>query len=140
MGIGADLVLAVCGSGGSDGVAVFIVGIVVLLWLLAVGAVIRGAEANSERVLLTGLVVISVVIGAVLFFGPEGVSGDGDYLTRFFLALLIPGAVGGGVALLTQAVPVGRALFVSVCGALFLTGGAFLLLFASLLFGTGCLE
>jgi hypothetical protein len=37
-------------------------------------------------------------------------------------------------------VPLGRAIFVSVCGALFLTGGVFLLLFASLLFGTGCLE
>jgi hypothetical protein len=138
--MGANVVLAVCGDGGSNAVALLVVAIVVVLWLLAVSAVIRATEDGSERALLIGLVLVSVLIGAGIFFLPEGVSGNGDYLSRFFLALLIPGAIGVGAALLTRAAHVGRALFVSVCGALFLTGGAFLLLFASLLFGTGCLE
>ena len=112
----------------------------VLLWLLTVGAVIRAGEDATERALLIGLVLASVVIGAGIFFLPEGVSGDGDYFTRFFLALLIPGAIGIAVALLTQAVHAGRALLISVCGALFLVGGIFLLFFASLALGTGCLE
>jgi hypothetical protein len=140
MGMASNLVLAVCGDGGSDVAALIVVATVVVLWLFAVGAVIRAAGDGTERALLVGLVLASLLIGAGIFFLPEGVSGDGDYLSRFFLALLIPGAIGVGVALLTRAVHVGRALFVSVCGALFLTGGIFLLLFASILLGTGCLD
>lgn len=139
MGTGAHAVFAVCG-GGSNAVALIVVAIVVVAWLLVVSAVIRSAEHGTERALLIGLVLISVLVGAGVFFVPEGVSGNGDYLGRFFLALSIPAAIGVATALLTRAAHVGRALFVSVCGALFLTGGAFLLLFASLLFGTGCLE
>lgn len=140
MSAGASLVLAVCGDGGSDTVALIVVAIVVLLWFLTVGAVVKAGEDGTERALLIGLVLASVLIGAGIFFLPEGVSGDGDYLTRFFLALLIPGAIGIAVALLTRAVHVGRALLISVCGALFLVGGIFLLFFASLALGTGCLE
>jgi hypothetical protein len=140
MEVASNLALSVCGSGGSDAAALIVVVVVIVLWLLAVGAVIRAAEDGTERALLLGLVLASLLIGAGIFFLPEGVDGDGDYLSRFFLALLIPGAIGVGVALLTRAVHVGRALFISVCGALFLTGGIFLLLFASLLLGTGCLD
>jgi hypothetical protein len=139
MNTAANLALAVCG-GGDDAVALTVVAIVVVAWLLALWAVIRTADAGSERAILIGLVLVSLVVGAGVFFLPEGIDGNGDYLTRFLLALLIPGAIGGGIALLTGAAHVGRALFVSVCGALFLTGGAFLLLFASLLLGTGCLD
>jgi hypothetical protein len=134
------IALAICGGGGSNAVALIVVAIVVVTWLLVVGAVIRSADDSSERAILIGLVALSVVIGAGVFFLPEGVSGDGDYLGRFFLALLISGVIGAGLALVTGAAHVGRALFVSVCGALFLTGGAFLLLFASILLGTGCLD
>jgi hypothetical protein len=61
-------------------------------------------------------------------------------VSRFFLALLVPGAIGVGVAVLTRAVHAGRALLISACGALFPVGGIFLLFFASLALGTGRLE
>ncbi len=134
------MTLAVCGDGGNDTFALVVVAIVVALWFLTVGVVIKAGEDETERALLIALVLVSVLIGAGIFFLPEGVSGDGDYLTRFFLALLIPGAIGIAVSLLTRAVHLGRALLISVCGALFLVGGVFLLFFASLALGTGCLE
>jgi hypothetical protein len=140
MSTAASLSLAVCGGGGDDTVALIVVVIVVLLWFLTVSAVIKAADDATERAVLTGLVLASVLLGAGIFFGPEGISGDGDYLSRFFIALLVPAVIGVGVALLTGAVHVGRALLISVCGALFLVGGAFLLFFASLMLGTGCLS
>lgn len=132
--------MAVCGDGGDNTVAMIVVLLVVLLWFLTVRALVKAGRDTREQALLVGLVLVSVLIGAGIFFLPEGISGDGDYLSRFFIALLVPGAIGVGVALITGAVHAGRALFASICGALFLVGGAFLLFFASLALGTGCLS
>jgi hypothetical protein len=54
--------------------------------------------------------------------------------------LLLPGAIGAGIALATQKGRAFRAFFISSWGALFLTGGFYVLLIAVLGLGTACFD
>jgi hypothetical protein len=108
---------------------------------LVVGAVIRAARSGRERGVLIGLTLVSLLAGPAILFGLlDGFSGSGDYLVQLALALLVPGVLGACVALGTGFVHAGRALFVSVWGALFLIGGWFVLFVSFLALGTGCLD
>jgi hypothetical protein len=132
--------LAVCG-GGSNTVALAVVLGAALVWLLIAFLAIRTGRDRQEKALLIGLLVLSVLIGPTVYFGiADGFSGGGDDLGSFILALLLPGAIGAGIALATQKGRAFRALFISSWGALFLTGGFYVLLIAVLGFGTACLD
>lgn len=132
--------LAVCG-GGSNATAITVVVVAILLWLLIAFAVIKTGHDRDERVLLLGLLVLSVFLGGGVYFGiADGFSGSGDDLGKFLLALLVPGAVGAAIALATRGRGGARAFFISSWGALFLTGGVYVLLLAFLGLGTVCLD
>jgi hypothetical protein len=91
--------------------------------------------------MLIGLTLVSILAGPAILFGLfDGLSGSGDYVAEFVFALLVPGVIGAGVAFGTGSVHVGRAFFVSAWGALFLTGGWFVLVVAFLAVGTGCIS
>jgi fermentation-respiration switch protein FrsA (DUF1100 family) len=133
-------VLAVCGGGSDTGAIAVILG-AILLWLLIALAVIRTGRDRNERVVLLALLVLSVFLGGGVYFGvAEGFSGSGDDLGKFILALFVSGAVGAGIALATRSASGIRAFVVSSWGALFLTGGVYVLLIAFLGVGTACLD
>ncbi|HEU5252528.1 MAG TPA: hypothetical protein VFU16_04270 [Solirubrobacterales bacterium] len=132
--------LAVCG-GGSNATAIVVILAAILIWLLVAYLVIRTGRDRDEQVLLVALLVISVLLGGGVFFGvQEGFSGSGDDLGKFVLSLLIAGAVGAGIALVIRGRGAVRAFVISSWGALFLTGGIYVLFIAFLGFGTGCLS
>jgi hypothetical protein len=136
----ANFVLAVCGSGGSEAAALIAVALVLALWGFGVWAVVWLGTESQERALLLFLLLASAPIATLMFLGPEGLTGDGDYLARFLLAVLVPTGIGLAVALFTRRVGPGRAIAVAFSGAVLIPGGIFVLLFASLGLGTGCLD
>jgi hypothetical protein len=136
----ATFVLAVCGSGGSDTAALIVVILILAAWGLGVWAIIWKGTESQERALLLFLLLASAPIATLMFLGPEGLTGDGDYLARFLLAVLLPTGIGLALALLTRRVNPGRAIAVAFSGAVLIPGGIFVLFFASLGIGTGCLD
>jgi len=138
-GMGTDLVLAVCG-GGNDTVAIVVVLAIAALYLLAVGAALRGAEDGTERVKLIGVLVVSIVVGGVVFRGLDDISGFGDFLGRLIVALVISSAIALiGVARQREE-SAGRAVFVAAAGTVLIPFGIFILFFAAVGLGTGCLD
>jgi hypothetical protein len=138
--MGTDLALAVCGGGGNDTVAIIVVLAIAALYLLAVGAALNRAEDGTERAKLLGLLVIAVVVGGIVFRGLAGISGFGDFLGRLMIALVITSAITlVGVARQREG-SAGRAVFVAVAGTILIPFGVFILFFAAVGLGTGCLD
>jgi len=129
-------VLAICG-GGNDTVAWAFVAGAILAWLGVAALIVRAGSGTAERVLLAGLLIVSVPISPWIFFmNPNGLATDES--SRFFLALLLPGVVGTGIALATKKAHGARAFFASSWGALFVTAGFFIVLAAWFGSGSGC--
>jgi hypothetical protein len=132
--------LAVCGGGGSDVAAWALVVGALLVWVVGTVSIVRRARDKRERWLLITLLVVSIVLGpALLTAFYEGFFGDDGSVVKLILVLLIPGAIGAGIARWTQA---GRGLWAflaSTWGALFLGGAYTVLLVAFLAVGTGCI-
>lgn len=133
--------LAVCGGGGSDALAWLIAVGALLAWLAVAFLIIRSAKERRERRLLIALLMGSILLGPALiaayyhgFFGDDGSTG------KLALVLLIPGAIGVGIALATRAGHGFRAFLASTWGAIFLIGAGIILLIASVAVGGGCLE
>ncbi len=133
--------LAVCGGGGNDFLAIAVVVVVGALYLLAVGTALLRANDGLELTVLVVLLLISVAIGGFAFLYPDGVdSNDADYLGRFVLSLVATGALGVIPAVKWREESVGRMIFVALAGDVLIPGGILVFLFASLLLGTGCLD
>jgi hypothetical protein len=71
----------------------------------------------------------------MILFLPE----TDDYATLFVVSLLVPVVLGTGIGIATGAIHTRRALFISFLGSLSITGGAFLVIFSFITFGSGCL-
>lgn len=129
-------VLAICG-GGNDTVAWAFVAGAILAWIGVAALIIRAGSGIAERVLLASLLIVSVPIGPWIFFAnPNGLATNES--SRFFLALLLPGVIGTGVALASRKAHGARAFLASSWGALFVTAGFFIVLAAFFGFGSGC--
>jgi peptidoglycan/LPS O-acetylase OafA/YrhL len=140
MSAGVDTVLAVCGGGGSDAVGFIAVLVLGALYALAVLAAIGRAEDAEELAALIILLLVSVAIGGLFFLYPHGVSGNGDYLARFVISLVVAGVIGAGVVAKLGEQSAGRVFFIALAGDVLIPGGLFVLLFASVGLGTGCLD
>lgn len=132
--------LAVCGGGGNDTLALLVLIAIVLAYLLVLRVPLAGAEDGAERLLLIGVLIASIVIGALVFGDPIGLFGGGAYLTRFIVSLPIAGGLGLGLAAATERMSAGRALAIAIVGDILIPGGLIVLLFTSVGIGTGCLD
>lgn len=138
--MGTDLVLAVCGGGGNDTVALIVVLAIAALYLLVVGAAITRAEDGTERAMLVGLLVLAIAVGGLLFRGLAGISGFGDFLGRIVIALVISAGIALIVVARRRERSAGRAVFVAAAGTILIPCGLFVLFFAAVGLGTGCLD
>ncbi len=133
--------LAVCGGGGSDWLAWLIILTAIAVWFAGTVLIVRSARDKREKRLLIVLLVGSIVIGPALTAAYyHGLFGDDSSTGKLALLLIIPGAIGAGIALTTRAAHGFRAFLISTWGAVFLLGLAFVSLFAALVFGNGCLS
>ncbi|HET7588679.1 MAG TPA: hypothetical protein VFK14_00625 [Solirubrobacterales bacterium] len=133
--------LAVCGGGGSDLAAWLIVAAALAVWVLVTALIVRAARDRTERRLLLGLLIGSIVVGPLIIAAfYQGVFGSDGNIGKLALVLLIPGAIGAGIAQLTEAADRLRAFVIGLWGAVFLGGAGVLLVFAFVAVGNGCIE
>jgi hypothetical protein len=137
--MGPDLVLAQC-SGGNDTVAFIAVLTLGVLYALAVGAVIVRAEDDTEKLLLAILLATSIAIGAIAFLVLGRISEVGNFIERLVVSLMLSSLIALIGAARWREASAGRAVFVAIAGDLFVPCGIFVLFFASLILGTGCLD
>ncbi|MGN6588257.1 MAG: hypothetical protein ACTHKT_12450 [Solirubrobacterales bacterium] len=132
-----------CESGGgvSDPVG-WLITLAVLAIVLAVTIpIFRAARDRTERRLLLGLLIGSIVLGPLIIAGfYAGFFGDDGDVGKLAVLLLIPGVLGAAIARLTKAAHSGRAFLISTWGALSLIGTAMLLFFLAFTVGGACLE
>jgi len=135
------MLLADCGGGGNDLVASLVILAAISAWLLVAVLVLRAARDDRERYLLVGLlagtILLTPLIVALFYSGLFGDDGDTGKLA---LLLLLPSAIGLGIALWTKAAHVARALFISIWGTILIPFGFYVAFLAALGIGTGCLE
>lgn len=133
--------LAVCGGGGSDLLAWLIILGAISVWVAGTGLIVRSARDKREKRLLVALLIGSIVIGPALTAAYyHGLFGDDSSTGKLALLLVIPGAIGVGIALATRAAHGFRAFLISTWGAVFLLGLAFVAFFAAVAIGNGCLN
>jgi hypothetical protein len=130
-----------CGGGGNATVG-WLITLVVFASMFAVTALIIGTGRDrTERRLLLGLLIGSIVLGPLIIAAfYHGVFGDDSNGWKLAALLLVPGALGAAIAHRTKAAHSGRAFLVSTLGAVFLIGAGVILLFIALTIGNGCLE
>jgi hypothetical protein len=139
MGMGASLVMAVCGGSGNDTLAFIVVIFVAAIYVLSLLTAFGKAEDGQEMVMLIALLSVSIAVGGLAFLYPNGTSGNGDYFSRFIISLVISGGLGLGAAAIWKESSAGRAIFVALAGDVLIPGGLLLLLFASIGIGSGCI-
>jgi uncharacterized membrane protein len=113
----------------------------IAVWVAGTVLIVRSARDKREKRLLIALLVGSIVLGPALtaaYYG--GLLGDDSSTGKLALLLVIPGAIGAGIATATRAAHGFRAFLISTWGALFLLGLAFVAIFAALGIGNGCLN
>lgn len=133
--------LAVCEGGGSDLLALLVILGAVAVWLAGAVLIVKSASDWREKHLLIVLLVGSIVLGPALtaaYYG--GLFGDDSSTVKLALLLVVPGAIGAGIALATGAAHGLRAFLISTWGAVFLLGIAFVAILATLAIGNGCLN
>jgi hypothetical protein len=140
MGAGDLILLADCGGGGNDTLALIVVIAVAALYLLAVGSVLRRAEDGAELMMLIGLLIVSGAIGWLAFTHFGSISGLGDFMARLVVSLLL----SGGLALLA-ATPkgeetAGRAVMAAIAGGVFIPFGGVVVLVAAFGIGSACIS
>jgi hypothetical protein len=137
--------LLACAESGEGGSAFgWLITIVVLAaWILVTALILRKVRDRTERRLLLGLLIGSIVLGplivAAYYAGPFGSDSS---IAELALFLMIPGAIGALIAHLTGRANPLRAFLISLWGAVFLSSaGLFLFLIAVILGGgTVCME
>jgi hypothetical protein len=133
--------VAMCeGMDGSERVGwILIPPVIVLAWGLFVWVCVWRDTEPDERGSQLGLLCICAATGALIFLVPNGVSGNGDYLGRFFISLLVAGGIGLFWPLLTGRLIAWRTIGTAVAGDVLVPGGLVLLLFWMLGLSGSCL-
>lgn len=133
--------LAVCEGGGSDLLALLVILGAAAIWLAGAVLIVKSASDWKEKRLLIILLVGSIVIGPALTAAYyDGLFGDDSSIAKLALLLIVPGAIGAGIAFATGAGHGWRAFLISTWGAVFLLGLAFVAILAALAIGNGCLN
>jgi len=135
------LVACESGGGGSDVVG-WLVTLAVLAGFLAVTIpIFRAARDKTERRLLLGLLIGSIVLGPLIIAGfYAGSFGDDSNVGKLAVLLLIPGVLGAAIAHWTKAADSGRAFLISSWGAISLIGAGLTLFFLAITVGNACIE
>jgi hypothetical protein len=135
------VLLAMCeGMAGSERVIwVLIPPVIVFVWGLVSWACIWRNTRPEERSSLLGLLGICAALGGLVFLFPGGVSGDGDYLLRFFFSMLIATGIGLAWPEMARRVETWRSVAVAIAGDVVVPGGLMLLLFWGLAVSGSCL-
>jgi len=115
--------LAVCGGGGDNAVALAMVALAAALWALVAVIVIRAAPERRERKVLFVLTLVSSLAGPAIVFGLlDGFSGDNSRLPEIAITLLLPGLIYACVAVVRRTVYPAHALFIWLWGSIFFVG------------------
>jgi hypothetical protein len=136
------LLVACSSSGGGNSALGWLIVIAVLAaWVLLTALIIRTARDRTERRLLLGLLIGSIVIGPLIVAAYyDGLFGSDSSIGKLALLLTIPGAIGAVIAHLTRAANRLRAFFVGVWGAVFLIVVGLFLFFVAVIVGGACIE
>ena len=134
--------LAMCeGTEGSERVGwILIPPVIFLAWGLFVWLCVWRDTGPEERGSLLGLLCVCATAGGLIFLVPEGVSGNGDYLARFFISLLVAGGIGLIWPPLTGRLIAWRSIGTALAGDVLVPGGLILLLFWTLGLSGSCLS
>ena len=135
-----SVVLAICDgvSGSTRVTGILVPPLIVALWGALLYVALRRVSLD-DRMLILGAFVAAGLLAGGIFFLPEGVSGDGDYLARFFLALLAGVAIPGVAGALARREHAWRMLAAALLGAVSLPGIVVLLFVWSLALSGGCI-
>jgi hypothetical protein len=133
-------ILAICEgvSGSTRTWGVIVPPLLVVVWLGALLIVFRRIRFDDGLTLLA-VMLGAGALGAFIFLFPDGVSGNGDYLARFFLSLLAAGATGLAGALWKRELG-WRMIVASVLGYVYVPGLLLLFLIWSLALSGGCID
>lgn len=131
-------VLATCGtsSGSSRVFGILLPPLIVAFWGWVVWRIADDVD-KAARLKLFSAFAVAAVSGAVIFLFPHGFSGNGNYLSRFWLGLGVAIAIA---ALLPPRVSPIRSVLAAIAGDVFLPGGAVLLLVWALALSGDCLD
>jgi hypothetical protein len=136
---GVNVVLAVCGGGGSNTASLIVIGLLFAVWLWVIGLIISRAPTPAQRLTLVVLLPIAVALGAAGFFASDDILG-GDRLARFVISLFLSGFLGWAVAHSWPERDIPRAIVVALAGNVLIPIGIFVVFFSSLLIGSSCLD
>jgi hypothetical protein len=133
-------ILAICDgvSGSTRAWGIVIPPLLAAVWIGALVVIFRRIRLEDGLALVLVLLAAGG-LGAFIFLFPDGVSGNGDYLARFFYSLLAAGAIGAAGALWRRDVG-GRMIVAAVLGDIFIPGLLVLLLVWSLALSGGSID
>ncbi|MGE5283226.1 MAG: hypothetical protein ACM3N0_13080 [Chloroflexota bacterium] len=94
------------------------------------------SQGATERVILGCILLGSIIFGGVMMF----TSVPDDYLLPLLASPLVAAAAGLAVARATGRVDLRRALLTSLAGGAFVPWGWFIVFYASIVIGSGCLD
>jgi hypothetical protein len=134
--------LLACTEGGRNGALVLLIALAALaVWILLTSLFVRKARDRTERRLLLGLLIGSIVLGPLIIAAYyHGLFGSDSSIAKLVPFLAIPGAIGAVIAQLTGAASRLRAFFVSTWGALSLISAGFFLFYVAVIVGGACIE
>lgn len=132
-------VLAICeGISGSTRVTGIIVPpLIFALWGALLFLAFRRVRVE-DKLLIGAVFAVAGAIGAVIFLFPHGLSGNGDYLARFLISVVVSASIGAAVASLRRDIGL-RMIGVAVLGDVSVPGLLVLLFVWSLSLSGGCI-
>jgi peptidoglycan/LPS O-acetylase OafA/YrhL len=124
-------------SAGSWRFVYFILALALLLaWAGGIAALV-GTSDEQVKTRMSIVPVVGAVAGGFVFLFPHGVSGNGNYLDRFWISLVVAIVVGGLFHLVPPRRNPFRSIALAILGDLFIPGGVILLLLVAVA-GGGC--
>jgi hypothetical protein len=83
---------------------------------------------------------VCAAAGGLIFLVPRGISGNGDYLTRFWISLVVTGAIGLAWPLMTRRFLSWRSLGAAIAGDVLIPGGLVPLFIWALALSGSCID
>jgi hypothetical protein len=114
--------------------------VIFLAWGLFVWACVWRDTESRERGSLLGLMVVCAVTGGFVFLFPGGVSGNGDYLLRFWISVLLAGGIGLAWPFMTNHTLSWRSIGAAIAGDVAVPGGLILMFFWALALSGSCID